>query len=70
MFFHRIIIDQNVIYVYDHKVIKPLSEDVFMKVQNVAGALVNPKGITKNSYEPYFVRQVVFSSSPFVIQIW
>ncbi|CAM6023456.1 unnamed protein product, partial [Sphagnum balticum] len=34
----------------------------FMKVQNVAGAFVSPKGITKNSYEPYLVRQAVFSS--------
>jgi len=42
----------------------------FMRVQNVAGALVNLKGITKNSYEPYLVRQVVFSSSLSVIQIW
>jgi hypothetical protein len=28
MFLHRIVIDQNVVYVYDHKVIKPLSENV------------------------------------------
>ncbi len=39
-------------------------------VQNMAGALVIPKGITKNSYEPYLVRQMVFSSSPSRIQIW
>jgi Holliday junction resolvasome RuvABC ATP-dependent DNA helicase subunit len=34
-----------------------------MNVQNVASALVNPKSITKNSYEPYLVQQTVFSSS-------
>jgi hypothetical protein len=34
-----------------------------MKVQNVAGALVNPKGITMNLYEPYLVQQAVFFSS-------
>jgi hypothetical protein len=28
MLFHRVAIDQNVIYVYDHKVIKPLLENV------------------------------------------
>jgi hypothetical protein len=56
MRFHRVIIDQNVIYVYDHKIIKPFSKNVIMKVQNMVGALVNPKGITKNSYEPYLVR--------------
>jgi len=37
-----------------------------MKVQNVVGALVNPKGIT-NLYEPYLVQQVIFSSSPSAI---
>jgi hypothetical protein len=42
----------------------------FMSAQNVAGALVSLNIITKNSYEPYFMRQTVFSSSPFVIQIW
>jgi len=35
-----------------------------MRVQNVAGALVKPKGITKNSNAPYLVTQVVFASSP------
>jgi hypothetical protein len=39
-------------------------------VHECAGALVSPKGITKNLYEPYFVQQTVFSSSPFVIWIW
>jgi hypothetical protein len=38
-----------------------------MKVQNVASALVSPKGITKNLYEPYLVQQAIFSSSPFAI---
>jgi len=42
----------------------------FMSVQNVIGALVNPKGITKNLYEPYLVQQVVFSLSPSIIWIW
>jgi hypothetical protein len=39
----------------------------FMNVKNVVGALVSPKGITKNLYEPYLVQQVVFSLSPSVI---
>jgi hypothetical protein len=38
-----------------------------MNVQNVAGALVNPKGITKNSYKPYIVQQVIFFLSPSAI---
>jgi len=42
----------------------------FMNVQNVVGALVNPKGITNNLYESYLVQQVVFSLSLSVIQIW
>jgi hypothetical protein len=28
MLLHKIVIDQNVVYVYDHEVIKPLPEDV------------------------------------------
>jgi len=42
----------------------------FMSVQNVVDALVSPKGIIKNSYEPYLVRQVIFSLSLSTIQIW
>ncbi len=41
----------------------------FMNVQNVAGALVSPKDITKKLYEPYLVQQAMFSLSPFAIQI-
>jgi hypothetical protein len=33
----------------------------FMNAQNVASALVSLNGITKNLYEPYFMRQAVFS---------
>lgn len=39
----------------------------FIKVQNVAGALVSLKGITKNSNAPYRVTHVVFASSPLAI---
>jgi hypothetical protein len=42
----------------------------FMNVQNVAGALVNPKGIIKNSYELYLVQQSIFFLSPSKIQNW
>jgi hypothetical protein len=28
MLFHKVVIDQNVIYMYDHKIIKPLLENV------------------------------------------
>jgi hypothetical protein len=28
MFFHKVVIDQNIVYVYGHKVIKPLLENV------------------------------------------
>jgi len=34
-----------------------------MSVQNVVGALVSLKNITKDLYEPHFVWQAVFSSS-------
>jgi len=40
----------------------------FMSVQNVAGALVSPKNITKKIYEPYLMRQMIFFSSPFAIR--
>jgi Holliday junction resolvasome RuvABC ATP-dependent DNA helicase subunit len=42
----------------------------FMNVQNVMSALVNSKGIIKNSYEPYLVQQTIFFLSPSMIQIW
>jgi hypothetical protein len=70
MLFHGVAIDQNVVYVYNHKIINHSRKMSFMSVQNVAGASVRPKDITKNSYEPYLVQQAVFSSSPYVIQIW
>lgn len=35
----------------------------FMRVQNMAGALVNPNGMTKNSKAPYLVTQVASSLS-------
>src|SRR5579859_5612977 len=35
----------------------------FINVWNVAGALVNPKGITENSYFPYLVLKAVFLTS-------
>jgi hypothetical protein len=53
MFFQGATIDQNVVYVDDHKSSNHSRKMSFMKVQNVVGALVNPKGITMNSYEPY-----------------
>ena len=35
-----------------------------MRLQNVVGALVNPKGMTRNSKLPYRVTHVVLASSP------
>jgi hypothetical protein len=32
-----------------------------MSFWNVAGALVNPKGMTTHSYEPYLVLKLVYS---------
>lgn len=37
---------------------------LFMSVQNVAYVFVRPKGITKNSKDPYLFTYVVFGSSP------
>ena len=37
---------------------------LFMSVQNIVGALVSPKGIIKNLYEPYLVTHEVFDSFP------
>lgn len=41
---------------------------IHMSVQNVAGALVRPKGITSHSKHPYRVKHVVFGSSPSAIR--
>ena len=43
---------------------KKLNMTSFMRLQNVAGALANPKGLTKNSKLPYRVTYVVFALSP------
>ena len=37
---------------------------LFMSVQKVGGALVRPKGITRNLKDPYLIVHVVFSLSP------
>jgi len=50
--------------IYDCKVL-------LIHLWNAAGALVNPKGITKYSYVPYVVVNVVFHSSPFfILTLW
>lgn len=41
-----------------------------IKVQKVASALVNLKGITRNSKVPYLVTQVLLGSLPSAIQTW
>lgn len=41
-----------------------------MRVQHVAGALVNQNGMTQNSKATYLVTQVVFASSPSAMLPW
>jgi hypothetical protein len=55
MFFHIVVIDQNVVYVYDHKIIKPLLENVVHECAKCGKCIGESKGITKNLYEPYLV---------------
>jgi hypothetical protein len=55
MLLHKVVIDQNVIYVHDHKVIKPLSDNVIHEGAKCGGCISESKGITKNLYEPYLV---------------
>jgi hypothetical protein len=42
----------------------------FMRVVNVDEVLHNPNGIAMNSYEPYMVLIIVFSTFSFIMQIW
>jgi hypothetical protein len=49
MFFYIVVINQNVIYVDDYKIIKPLLKNVVHECAKCGATLVNPKGITKNS---------------------
>jgi hypothetical protein len=70
MLVHGATINQNVVYVDDHKIIKPFAENVIHESAKCCGCIGSPKGITKNLYEPYLVRQAVFSSSPSLILIW
>jgi len=43
MFLHRVAIDQNVIYVYDHEVIKPLLENVIHESAKCGGHIGESK---------------------------
>jgi hypothetical protein len=70
MLLHRVVINQNVVYVYDHKIIKPFPENVVHNVQDVVGVSVSPKGITNNLYEPYLVWQTIFFLFFSTIWIW
>lgn len=64
------VIHYNVVQVYDNKAVKNGWRIMFMSVQNVAGALLRPNNIMKNSKDPYLVMHVVFGSSPLTIQTW
>jgi hypothetical protein len=57
MLLHKVVIDQTVVYVYDHEVMKPFPENVIHEnAKCVLGALVSPNNIVTNLYEPYLVR--------------
>jgi hypothetical protein len=43
MFLHGINIDENVVYVYDHKIIKPLSKDVIHECAKCGGCIGESK---------------------------
>jgi len=43
MLFHRIVVEQNFIYVYDHKVIKPLLENVIHEGAKCGGCIGESK---------------------------
>lgn len=70
MFLEGGAIYHNVVQVYDNKAVKNGWRIMFMSVQNVAGALLRPNNIIKNSKDPYLVMHVVFDSSPLTIQTW
>jgi hypothetical protein len=43
MLLHRVVIDQNVVYVYNHKVIKPLLENVIHESAKCGGCIGESK---------------------------
>jgi hypothetical protein len=54
---------QNIFYAYNHKLVAILYETLFIKYIKYAGALVNPKVITKKLYNPYLVAKTVLGTS-------
>ena len=51
MLLHGLAIDDNAIKIYDSDAIKEGASTLLVRVQNVADALVRPKGMTRNSYD-------------------
>jgi hypothetical protein len=43
MLFHKVVIDQNVVYVYDHKIIKPPPENVIHECAKCGGCIGESK---------------------------
>jgi hypothetical protein len=70
MLLHGVAINQNVVYVDDHKVIKPFSENVIHECAKCGGRIGESK---KHHQELIGTIPCVtnnFFSSPFAIQIW
>lgn len=72
MFLQCLAIDDDVVQVYYTSTNRSKYgwNSLFMRVQKVAGALVRPKGMTKNSNAPYRVTHVVFGSLPSAMRTW
>ena len=64
MIFQGIGEDEDIVEVDHYEDVSHVSEDVIHEGLDVAGALVSPMGITRNSNEPYRVRKAVFHSWP------
>lgn len=64
MLLQGVSIDDYVILVHHHKLVKVGMKDFFISMQKVAGAFVKPKGIINHLYSLYLVTDDVFGPSP------
>jgi hypothetical protein len=66
MLLHRVATDQNVIYVYDNKVIIPLLENVLHESAKCVGCIGESK-----RHDQKLIRVIpCVTNDPFAIQIW
>ena len=69
VFIQRFAINQDIIEINPTNLPMKTLKTSFIRRMKVEGALERPKGITSHSYNPSFILQAVFHSSPVLMRI-